>query len=48
MSVALLKNVLFPAEKKRPQTPVLVANAHSQTALASASSMLFTYSPLTP
>lgn len=41
MSIALLKNVLFPAERKRPQTPVPAVNADSQIAFASASSMHF-------
>lgn len=39
MSIALLKNVLFPAERKRPQSPAPVVNTDSQTALALPSRM---------
>lgn len=48
MSIALLKNVLFPAEKKRPQAPVPVIDAHYQITSASASSTPFTCSSRKP
>lgn len=48
MSIALLKNVLFPAEKKRPQAPDPVVDAPCQIASTSAPSMSFTRSSREP